>query len=264
MQKTFRHIALLIDADNVSAKHIEHVLTELTNSGRTTVRRIYGDWTSRHLSAWKDIANEYSLQPVQQFAYTSGKNSTDSALIIDAMDLLHQARHDAFAIVSSDSDFTRLASRLRESGAHVFGFGERKTPEAFRAACDTFKYFDALEVDVVDSAPTKPKDALTLPDTSPPSRKTGKQLRGDTRLMNLIRQGINASSDDDGWANLGTVGSWIQQNSADFDPRNWGYAKLSGLIREIGETHFELKKVALANGAQTLVLRIPTKNKSGA
>lgn len=259
MQKTFRHIALLIDADNVSAKHIERVLAELTSSGRTTVRRMYGDWTSTHLSAWKDIANTHSLQPVQQFAYTTGKNSTDSALIIDAMDLLHQARHDAFAIVSSDSDFTRLASRLRESGANVFGFGERKTPEAFRAACDTFKYFDALEVDVVDSAPTKPKDALTLPDTSPPSRKTGKQLRGDTRLMNLIRQGINASSDDDGWANLGTVGSWIQQNSADFDPRNWGYAKLSGLIREIGESQIELKQQNQSNGAQTLMVRIPVK-----
>ena len=262
MNGTFRHIALLIDADNVSAAHIDSVLTELARSGRTTVRRMYGDWTSTQLSAWKEVSSKHALQPIQQFAHTTGKNSTDSALIIDAMDLLHQTAHDAFAIVSSDSDFTRLASRLRESGAHVFGFGERKTPGAFREACDTFKYFDALQVDVASPTPEPVKSATegspkVSPSPQPPQRKTGKQLRSDALLMNLIRQGIKASSDEDGWANLSTIGSWIQKNSTDFDSRNWGYAKLSELIKAIGTSQFEMKLRGSTNGPKVLKVRVP-------
>jgi len=138
MTQTSSRIAVLIDSDNVSAAHVSHVLAELARYGTTSVRRMYGDWTSDRLRGWKEAANEHSIQPIQQFSYTTGKNSTDSALIIDAMDLLHQNHLDGFAIVSSDSDFTRLAARLRESGAQVYGFGERKTPPPFVNACDTF------------------------------------------------------------------------------------------------------------------------------
>jgi hypothetical protein len=191
---------------------------------------MYGDWTSAHLRGWKDHINEHSVQPIQQFAYTTGKNSTDSALIIDAMDLLHQDRFDDFALVSSDSDFTRLAARLRESGARVFGFGERKTPKSFVNACDLFIYFDVLHVDeaaVIDTREITeglPDGHKTLQAVSPPQRATTKELRA----------AIASGADDDGWAQLSVVGSTIQKQSPDFDARNWGYAKLGDLIEAVG------------------------------
>lgn len=256
MVQTSSRIAVLIDSDNVSAAHVSNVLAELAKYGTTSVRRMYGDWTSDLLRGWKDAANEHAIQPIQQFSYTTGKNSTDSALIIDAMDLLHQNNLDAFAIVSSDSDFTRLAARLRESGAQVFGFGERKTPQPFVKACDTFTYFDVLRVAEGQSETEgRPKAGPAVAKETAASR-TKKQLRGDAKLVNLLRAGISAGADDDGWANLGEVGSTVRKQSPDFDSRNWGYSKLGELLEAIGL--FELKRVAGAGGTN-LQVRMPPK-----
>lgn len=211
-------IAVLVDADNVSHSRMGAVLTEVARFGTASVKRVYGDWTKPALSSWKPVASEHVIQPIQQFANTVGKNATDSALIIDAMDLLYTSRFDAFCIVSSDSDFTRLASRIREEGVAVYGFGERKTPEAFRNACDRFIYLDVLEEPAVDDAPA----ART--------RVTPAKLRSDTKLIAGLRQSIATASDEDGWANLSAVGLLMRKQQPDFDSRNWGYAKLSDLV----------------------------------
>lgn len=211
-------IAVLVDADNVSHARMGAVLAEVARFGTASVKRVYGDWTKPSLSSWKPVASEHVIQPIQQFANTVGKNATDSALIIDAMDLLYTSRFDAFCIVSSDSDFTRLASRIREEGVAVYGFGERKTPEAFRNACDRFIYLDVLEEPTVDDAPA----ART--------RVAPAKLRSDTKLIAGLRQSIVTASDDDGWANLSAVGVLMRKQQPDFDSRNWGYAKLSDLV----------------------------------
>ncbi len=251
-------LALLIDSDNVSAAHLDNVLAELASYGTVSVRRMYGDWTSDRLRGWKDAANEHSVQPVQQFAYTTGKNATDSALIIDAMDLLHQGALDGFAIVSSDSDFTRLASRLRESGAWVIGFGERKTPKPFVNACDTFRYLDVLQVEQLGQEHSKGSPGLgndqeaTIAEA--PVRATQQELRQDTRLMNLLRAGVTSGADDEGWAHLSGVGATMQKQSPDFDPRNWGYAKLGDLIKAVGL--FEVDRITEPNGNTNLRVKI--------
>jgi len=216
--------AVLIDADNVSPTRIGAVMTEITQYGTASVKRVYGDWTKPQLSRWKTAASEHVIQPMQQFANTAGKNATDSALIIDAMDLLYTGRFQAFCIVSSDSDFTRLASRIREDGVTVYGFGERKTPEAFRNACDRFTYLDVLA-----EPSTDPADTAALK-THIPSAK----LRTDGPLVSALRAAIGGASLDDGWADLAAVGSLVRKQRPDFDSRNWGYAKLSDLVREIG------------------------------
>ena len=259
MARDESRIAVLIDSDNVSAKHIANVLTELTRYGTTSVRRMYGDWTTTRLGAWKEAANEHSIQPIQQFAYTTRKNSTDSALIIDAMDLLHQGHLDTFAIVSSDSDFTRLAGRIRESGVRVLGFGARNTPPPFRNACDAFTYLETLEVGATEPVPSssEPSTGTTRVVTPAPARATTNDLRGDTKLMNLLRLAIAAESDDDGWAQLGRVGWNIRRQSPDFDSRNWGYAKLGELVMAVGL--FEVKRIEVANGGSTLRVRTPPK-----
>ena len=216
-------LAVLIDADNAQPAGSDALVAEIAKFGVASVKRVYGDWTTPNLRGWKDAANKHAIQPIQQFAYTTGKNATDSAMIIDAMDLLYTDRFDGFVLVSSDSDFTRLAARIRESGVKVYGFGERKTPEAFVSACDRFVYMDVLRSD----DPDDPGAA----DQPTPSRKLGaKELRGDAKLMNLCRRGIEAASDDEGWANLGAVGSHIAKQSPDFDPRTWGYSKLVDLV----------------------------------
>ena len=217
-------LAVLIDADNVSSTRIGAVLAEIAKYGTASVKRDYGDWTKPNLSSWKPVASEHVIQPMQQFANTTGKNSTDSALIIDAMDLLYTRRFSGFCIVSSDSDFTRLASRIREDGVTVYGFGERKTPEAFRNACDRFTYLDVLEQTETDAATSTP----------PNPREPSATLRGDTKLVSNLRASVTAASDEDGWANLSAVGSLVRTKHPDFDSRNWGYAKLSDLVREIG------------------------------
>jgi len=242
------HLAVLIDADNVAPRHIAALLAEVSRYGDASVRRMYGDWTSDQLKSWKGAVNEHAIQPVQQFAYTAGKNATDSALIIDAMDLLYTGRFDGFCLVSSDSDFTRLASRLRESGATVYGFGERKTPQAFVNACNRFIYLDVVEQAAIDTEPSAAAESGSAAAPSKPAPK--KVLGSDTRLVMLLRAGIRDASDDDGWAHLGGVGQLIRQQAPDFDPRNWGFAKLVDLITAVGL--FTVERVESPNGGATV------------
>jgi len=230
-------LAVLIDGDNTTPTIIEALLAEIAKYGSATVKRAYGDWTTSNLRGWKEVINAHAIQPMQQFAYTTGKNATDSALIIDAMDLLYTGNLDGFCLVSSDSDFTKLASRLRESGKTVYGFGEPRTPHSLVAACDKFVYLDVLR------RPEKPEEPSEKdPVPTGPTRKTTNELRGDARLVKLLREGIDAASDDDGLANLGGVGSYIAKQAPDFDPRNWGYAKLVDLVTAI--ELFEVKRSA--------------------
>jgi uncharacterized LabA/DUF88 family protein len=209
-------LAVLIDADNAQPTIVEGLLAEIAQYGTASVKRIYGDWTLPSLKGWKDTLLEHSIQPMQQFGYTKGKNATDSAMIIDAMDLLYSHNFNGFCIVSSDSDFTRLASRIREAGLTVYGFGEKKTPAAFVSACDKFIYTEVLRAKVDEG------DTIR--------RRSSAELKQDAKLITLLRNAIEASSDDDGWAQLGPVGSNIAKQSPDFDPRNYGYSKLRELV----------------------------------
>ena len=208
-------LAVLIDADNAQPSIVDGLLSEIAKYGTANVKRIYGDWTQPKLKGWKEVLLQYSIQPIQQFGYTSGKNATDSALIIDAMDLLYTGKFDGFCIVSSDSDFTKLASRIREAGLFVYGFGEGKTPEAFVSACDKFIFTEVLRSS--DDISEKIK------------RKTTNELKSDTKLVSLLRNAVEASSDDSGWAHLASVGSNIAKQAPEFDPRNYGYKKLGEL-----------------------------------
>jgi len=211
-----KKLAVLIDADNTQPSIIDALLAEIAKYGIASVRRIYGDWTTPNLRGWKDVLLEQAIQPIQQFRYTVGKNATDSALIIDAMDLLYTEKLDGFCIVSSDSDFTRLASRIREAGLIVYGFGEKKTPKAFVGACDKFVYTEILRED-------EP--------SSPRAKKTPTDLNQDTTLVNLLRNAVEYSAGDDGWAYLGQIGQYVVNQAPEFDPRNYGYKKLGDLVR---------------------------------
>jgi uncharacterized LabA/DUF88 family protein len=232
-------LAVLIDADNAQPAIIEGLLAEVAKYGTAHVKRAYGDWTGTSLRGWKEHLLAQSIQPIQQFSYTVGKNATDSALIIDAMDLLYSGRFDGFCIVSSDSDFTRLASRLRESGLTVYGFGERKTPKPFVAACDKFIYTENL---TYTESPTAPADAVPASKPVTPAA----QLKGDTALIGQLRNAIEAASDDDGWAPLANVGHIITKQRPDFDSRNYGYGKLSDLMT--ATTLFEMDRRTLGDG----------------
>lgn len=214
-------LAVLIDADNTSATHASAILEELARYGVPTVKRAYGDWTTQGLVRWKDELHRHAIQPVQQFAYTTGKNSTDSALIIDAMDLLYTGHLDAFAIVSSDSDFTRLATRLREAGKTVYGLGRRRTPASLVAAVDRFIYLEVLGTQTGQQPPA-PHDDETNGD------EPGAPL---PPLEPLIRAAIGSTSQDDGWTSLSAVGSHISKNDPSFDSRNYGFPKLVELAR---------------------------------
>jgi uncharacterized LabA/DUF88 family protein len=222
-------LAVLIDADNANPSIIEGLLAEVAKLGVSSVKRIYGDWTLPNLGSWKSVLLEHSIQPIQQFRYTTGKNATDSAMIIDAMDLLYAGHFAGFCLVSSDSDFTRLASRIRESGRSVYGFGERKTPRAFVSACDRFIYTEVFIKKESDPAHPAQKPKLQ------------KELRNDKDLLNLFKNAIDAESDEEGWAQLGAVGSHIGKTANDFDPRNYGFSKLSGLAKAIGLYKIERK-----------------------
>ena len=211
-------LAVLIDADNAQPSIVDGLLAEIAKYGTATVKRIYGDWTLPEMKGWKETLLAYSIQPIQQFRYTTGKNATDNAMIIDAMDLLYTNKFDGFCIVSSDSDFTKLASRVREFGLFVYGFGEKKTPQAFVSACDKFIFTEVLRFKEDDTEVIK--------------RKTSKELKQDTKLVNLLRNAVEASSDDSGWAHLATVGSNIAKQAPEFDPRNYGYKKLRELVAE--------------------------------
>jgi uncharacterized LabA/DUF88 family protein len=239
-------LAVLIDADNAQASITEGLLAEVAKYGTAHVKRAYGDWTAPNLRGWKDQLLAQSIQPIQQFAYTTGKNATDAAMVIDAMDLLYSGRFDGFCIVSSDSDFTRLAARLRESGMTVYGFGERKTPKPFVAACDKFVYIENLRFadedaasDALGAKPAKPKPA------------TAAQLKGDTALVSLLRNAVEAASDDDGWAPLSSVGNIITNQRPDFDSRSYGYGKLSDLIT--ATSLFEVERRIPGEGKQALM-----------
>jgi len=233
---------VLIDADNAQPAITEGLLAEVAKYGTAHVKRAYGDWTGTNLRGWKDHLLAQSIQPIQQFAYTSGKNATDSAMVIDAMDLLYSGRFDGFCLVSSDSDFTRLAARLRESGLTVYGFGERKTPKPFVAACDKFIYIENL---ARDDGPAS-EVAGSVPTAVP--RASAAQLKGDAALVGQLRNAVEAASDDDGWAPLGHVGLLITKQRPDFDSRSYGYAKLSDLMA--ATTLFELERRSLGDGRQ--------------
>ena len=222
-------LAVLIDADNVPSRLINGILEEIAKYGVPTFKRIYADWTKPHVSGWKSVLLDHAITPVQQYSYTVGKNSSDSALIIDAMDILYTGRVDGFCVVSSDSDFTRLATRLREAGMKVFGMGEQKTPPAFRAACDKFIYIEILDQTETGSKQIKLSDL----------RKKGKEIsKPDKTLVSLITTSINDLTDENGWAFLGDLGNMLLKKRPDFDPRNYGYAKLLPLIKSLN--HFEI------------------------
>jgi len=214
-----KRLALLIDADNASPAIIVGLLSEISKFGVLTVKRIYGDWTTPNLGGWKNTLLDHSIVPIQQFRYTVRKNATDTAMIIDAMDILYSGNVDGFCLVSSDSDFTRLASRLRESGLVVYGFGERKTPNAFVSACDKFTFVDIL----LDPGQAPKAD----------SKASAQELTRDTQLMNVLRSAIEASADEGDWADLGEVGKQISSQKPDFDSRHYGFGKLSSLLGSI-------------------------------
>ena len=226
-------LAVLIDADNAQPSIIEELLAEVSRYGTATIKRAYGDWTTQNLRSWKDVLHSMALQPIQQFSYTSGKNSTDSALIIDAMDVLHAAQVDGFCLVSSDSDFTRLATRIREAGLVVYGFGERKTPGPFVAACDKFIYTEILRNET-DGASTKQESVAELPELEP-------------ILLNALKNALNATAREDGWTTLSALGSQINRSHPSFDPRNYGVAKLGKLIRQQA-AYLEVKEVKTGEG----------------
>ncbi|HOX92689.1 MAG TPA: NYN domain-containing protein [Spirochaetales bacterium] len=219
-------LAVLIDADNTQPSIAEGLLDEVAKYGIASVKRIYGDWTSTNLKKWKERLLEYAIQPIQQFSYTTGKNATDSALIIDAMDLLYTEKLDGFCVVSSDSDFTRLAARMREAGKLVLGFGERKTPKPFVAACDKFIYTDILR---------EPEEETQSAGKGEAKAKAPVQdFKMDKKLRALLVQAVEDSADDSGWAYLGPVGQYVTNRQPEFDPRNYGYRKFGELIRSCG------------------------------
>jgi len=205
-------LAVLIDADNAQASVVEELLAEVAKFGVASIKRAYGDWTTTNLKQWKEHLNSHAIQPIQQFSYTQGKNATDASLIIDAMDILHENSLDGFCLISSDSDFTRLATRIRESGLIVYGFGEKKTPEAFIAACDKFVFTEILR---------EKKDTEIIEESN------------TTELRPVVISAINAVSKDDGWARLSNVGAYINKKHPSFDSRNYGYDKLGKLIRDL-------------------------------
>ena len=237
-------LAVLIDADNTQPSIADGLLAEVAKYGTAHVKRAYGDWTGTQLKSWKEQLLTQSIQPIQQFSYTSGKNATDSAMIIDAMDLLYSGRFDGFCIVSSDSDFTRLAQRLRESGQIVYGFGEHKTPKSFVAACDKFIYIENLSYPETDATP-----AGAVP--KPVPRATATQLKRNAALVNQLRNAVEAASDDDGWASLASVGQILTKQQPDFDSRNYGYAKLSDLMA--AATLFDLERRSSGDGKPGII-----------
>lgn len=248
-------LAVLIDADNAAPAIVEGLLAEVAKYGVAAVKRIYGDWTRPNLAGWKERLLSHSIQPIQQFRYTVGKNATDSAMIIDAMDLLYTGRFDGFCIVSSDSDFTRLASRIREQGLTVYGFGERKTPKPFVTACDKFIYSDVLRAEV-DTEGADGADGAAAPTRK---RSTG-ELRQDSRLVRLLQNTAQAVSDEDGWLTLGSMGNHIAKQAPEFDSRNYGYGKLSELVLATG-----LFEVETRNGGnnKTIWVRLKKRAKGG-
>ncbi|WP_312334168.1 NYN domain-containing protein [Sphingobacterium sp.] len=232
-------IAILIDADNVSYRKIEEILNEVKRYGIPTIKRIYGDWTNPYVEKWKDKLLTHAITPIQQYSYTQGKNSTDSALIIDAMDILHSDRVDGFCIVSSDSDFTRLATRLRESGKLVIGIGEKKTPKPFIASCDKFIYVEIFEKNQKKETVAKKKQQ-NQPKPAPVDNPTSIAVL-DEETLELLKDTVDDTADENGWAFLGEIGSLFNKRKPDFDARNYGYDKMSHLFKAYKED-FEIEE----------------------
>ena len=254
-----RLLAVLIDADNAPPGVIEGLLAEVAKYGVASVKRIYGDFTSPQQTQWKKALLKHSIQPVQQFAYTSGKNATDSSLIIDAMDLMYTRRFDGFCLVSSDSDFTRLAQRLREEGHTVYGFGERKTPDPFVQACDKFIYTDLLRRDSEPAAPAKapavPAKKAAKAAKAPSAPPSAPRPAAPPLPRELLVQAIEEATDDEGWAFLGTVGSYLGKIRPDFDPRLYGHKKLSDLFKAHPAV-FEMQERGSAGGGKSVHVRL--------
>ena len=279
MEKEMRY-AVLIDSDNVAAKYTKFILDEVSNYGVVTYKRVYGDWTRDNSVRWKTMALENAITPVQQYSYTTGKNSTDSAMIIDAMDILYEGKTDGFCIVSSDSDFTRLAIRLREAGMKVIGMGEQKTPVAFRVACDRFIYIENIraaqqEREKAAQAPAQPvkkaepkpaakkthktkaeasktpekpapapeaEPELSVPEAqAAPAPRKGGRVPEDTVL--LIAASVSDLADEDGWASMAELGNLLLKKQPDFDPRNFGFAKLTPLIRSLSRFEIDARVI---------------------
>lgn len=245
-------LAVLIDADNVPYSNIKGIIEEIAKYGIPTIKRIYGDWTKPTVSGWKNVLLENAITPIQQYSYTTGKNATDSAMIIDAMDLLYSEKVEGFCIVSSDSDFTRLAIRLREAGMKVFGIGERKTPNPFIVACDKFTYIEIINAPVINSTSS---NSEVLKDTSIKEPK-GHMLQIGKDIITLIAASITDVADENGWAFLADVGNLIIKKQPDFDPRNFGFSKLTSLIRT--QKQFEIDERDSTNNR---VKHIYVKNK---
>jgi hypothetical protein len=220
-------LAVLIDADNVPYSNIKGMMEEIAKYGTPTTKRIYADWTKPNSSGWKAVLLEHAITPIQQYSYTTGKNSSDSALIIDAMDLLYSDKLDGFCIVSSDSDFTRLAIRLRESGMKVIGIGEQKTPKSFISACDRFIFIEVLE------GAKKNKNISSTVEASDKNKEEKKFLKIDIETIDIIESSIEDLADDEGWAFLGDVGNLIVKKKPEFDPRNFGFSKLTPLMKSL-------------------------------
>jgi uncharacterized protein (TIGR00288 family) len=220
------HIALLIDADNSSAKKIDLILNELSAFGETNIRRAYGNWNKSELKGWEAVLHEKAIRPMLQFDYSRGKNASDMAMVVDAMALLYDEKPDAFGIVSSDADFTPLVMHLREKGAAVYGFGDRKTPQPFQSACSKFLVLDQLEAQDDEEAGAAESESVA------PARlrATTAELQQDEKLVALLRRTVQNAADDSGWATVGAVGNYIA-NQSSFDARNYGYAKLSALLK---------------------------------
>lgn len=229
-------LAVLIDADNAQASIIHELLAEVSRYGTASVKRAYGDWTTTNLKGWKEVLHKMAIQPMQQFSYTTGKNSTDSSLIIDAMDLLHSGNLNGICLVSSDSDFTRLATRIREAGLVVYGFGERKTPQPFVAACDKFIYTEILKT---QQSPVNQGEQAPEP------------------IEPMIRTAVTATARDNGWSALSAVGSMLLKNSPSFDPRNYGFQKLGELVRK--QNYLEAKEIPVGDGSTNVHVHVRLK-----
>jgi hypothetical protein len=241
-------LAVLIDADNVPPARIKAMLEEITKYGTPTFKRIYGDWTSSRMTTWKEVLLPNAITPIQQYSYTTGKNATDSALIIDAMDILYSGKVGGFCIVSSDSDFTRLATRLREAGMTVYGMGEKKTPLPFISACDKFIYIEILEAPAPEERPTAPRSpakkratpAVIVPTAAPAAAKPMSTITPG--LVKLVKDSINDLAGDDGWVFLGNLGILLIKKQPDFDARNYGYKKLTNLIKSMPDLVIQERK----------------------
>jgi len=226
-------LAVIIDADNVPSTNIKGMMEEIAKYGIPTFKRIYGDWTKPNLAGWKSILLENAITPVQQYGYTSGKNSTDSAMIIDAMDILYTGKVDGFCIVSSDSDFTKLATRLRESGMKVFGFGEKKTPNSFIVACDKFIYLEILKSNMPEAPEANIKKSSSNKKNKTKTILKEAIKRIDSEMIGLIAATVDDIADEDGWAYLGDVGNLLIKKRPDFDSRNYGFDKLTPLVKSL-------------------------------